>query len=301
MPPPDLRSRRPEHQPERRVGLADEIGERDRRNEQYRRAEDRPVASAERRDREGVGESHQRADQSGQRHELEELVGREWKAGLRKLGGDDPPDQPDRKADVLGNDRPDQIASGDDLPFDSQNFSSSGFQSEIQVGSSCSSAISFQLSSAVMTRGMRARAGEPRFGDLTRRMVIFDGRHQWRRHELFKLRASLLRCKIYIYFNGLYALPETFAGANSHGKFAIRSFLELRFAQSCAAHKNWAGLLSGLAIPILNLAGVDRFLCLNREISGNKPGDFRLFRFATVNGMSIASYGQSTKTARRIV
>ena len=65
-----------QHQPERRVGLGDEIGERHRRDEQHRRAEDRPVAAAERRHREGVGKPHQRADQPGQRDELKQLVGR---------------------------------------------------------------------------------------------------------------------------------------------------------------------------------------------------------------------------------
>ena len=101
------------HQPERRLGMADEIGECNRRNEQHRRAEDRPVAAAERRDHERVGKPHQRADQSGQRHELKQLVGRVVEAGRRQLGGDDAPDQPDRKADMLGNDRPDEIAPGD--------------------------------------------------------------------------------------------------------------------------------------------------------------------------------------------
>ena len=89
----------------------------DRRDEQQRRADDRPVAAAERRHREGVGKAHQRADQPGQRHELEQLVGRVVEAGLRQLGRDDAPDQPDRKAEMLGDDRPDQIAAGDRLPW----------------------------------------------------------------------------------------------------------------------------------------------------------------------------------------
>jgi hypothetical protein len=69
-------------------------------------------------------------------------------------------------------------------------------------------------------------------------MIGFDGRHQWRQHRLFKRHAKLLRCKIRIYFNNLPELPEIFAGSPSHGKFAIRSFLELRFAQLlCAAQE----------------------------------------------------------------
>ena len=65
--------------------------------------------------RERVRKPHQRADQPGQRDELEQLVGRVVKAGLRQLGRDDAPDQPDREAEMLGNDRPDQVAPGDRL------------------------------------------------------------------------------------------------------------------------------------------------------------------------------------------
>jgi hypothetical protein len=35
------------------------------------------------------------------------------KAGLRQLRCDDAPEQPDRKAEMLGDDRPDEIAAGD--------------------------------------------------------------------------------------------------------------------------------------------------------------------------------------------
>ena len=104
-----------QHQPERRFGFADEIGERERRDKQHRRAEDRPVPATERRYRKRVGKSHERADQPGQRHQLKQLVGRVVEAGLRQLGCDDAPDQPDRKSDVLGDDRPDEIAAGDDF------------------------------------------------------------------------------------------------------------------------------------------------------------------------------------------
>jgi hypothetical protein len=34
---------------------------------------------------------------------------------LRQFGRDDAPDQPHRKSDVLGNDRPDEVATGDDF------------------------------------------------------------------------------------------------------------------------------------------------------------------------------------------
>ncbi|MGY4486539.1 hypothetical protein ACVWWR_005730 [Bradyrhizobium sp. LM3.2] len=104
-----------QHQPERRVGLAHKVGERERRNEQDRGTEDGPVAAAEGRHREGVGKAHQRADQPGHCDELEQLVGGVVEARLRQLGGDDAPDQPDREADMLGHDRPDQVASRDSL------------------------------------------------------------------------------------------------------------------------------------------------------------------------------------------
>ena len=46
-------------------------------------------------------------------YELKELVRAEMKAGLRQLRYDDAPEQPDRKAEMLGEDRPDEIAAGD--------------------------------------------------------------------------------------------------------------------------------------------------------------------------------------------
>jgi hypothetical protein len=97
------------------VGLGDEMGQRDRRKDQHGRAEDRPVAPAEGGDRKGVGEADQAPDEARQRHQLEELVGRVVKAGLRQLGGDDAPYQPDREAEVLGENRPDQVAPRDGL------------------------------------------------------------------------------------------------------------------------------------------------------------------------------------------
>src|SRR6266496_3356974 len=50
---------------------------------------------------------------SPQRYELKELVRGVMKAGLRQLHCDDAPEQPDRKAEILGDDRPDEIAAGD--------------------------------------------------------------------------------------------------------------------------------------------------------------------------------------------
>jgi hypothetical protein len=48
--------------------------------------------------------------------------------------------------------------------------------------------------------------------------------------KLFKLCANLPRRKIYMFFNILWQSPKTFAAVNPHAKFAIRLFLEWRFA-----------------------------------------------------------------------
>ncbi len=109
------KGRHQQHQPERRFGVADEVGKRQRRDEQHRGGEDGPVAAAERRHRESIGKTHQGADQARQRHELEQLVSIEMEACRRQLGRHDRPDRPDRKADMLGHDRPDQIAAGNKL------------------------------------------------------------------------------------------------------------------------------------------------------------------------------------------
>ncbi len=116
------RRRYEKHQPKRRVGLGDEISERDGRDEQHRGAEDRPVAAAERRHCKRVGKAHQRADQSGQRDELKQLVGGVMEIGLRQFGRDDRPDQPDRKADMFSDDRPDEIAPGNKLALGFPKF-----------------------------------------------------------------------------------------------------------------------------------------------------------------------------------
>jgi hypothetical protein len=73
-------------------------------------------------------------------------------------------------------------------------------------------------------------------------MIGFDGRHQWRQHKLFKLRAKLVQYKIYKFHKALPTMPQTFARRNPHGKFAIRLFIELRFAQFlCAAQELSSG------------------------------------------------------------
>jgi len=102
-----------QHQPERSVGPCHEIGKRKDGDEQHSGAEGGPIAPAERGRGEGVGKADQRTDQTRERYELKVLIGCVGKAGLRQLGCDDAPDQPDRKTEMLGGDRPDEIAEGD--------------------------------------------------------------------------------------------------------------------------------------------------------------------------------------------
>ena len=109
------------------------VREPERRDQQQGRAGHRPVAAAELRDRERVRQPEQRADQVGQRHQQEELLRRVVEAGRDQERRADAPDQPDREAEVLGEDRPDQVAPGDrPCRSRSQNSGSSGRQSSIQ-------------------------------------------------------------------------------------------------------------------------------------------------------------------------
>ena len=89
------------------------VREQQRRHQQQRAADDRPVAPAELRHRERVGQPQQRADEVGERHEQEQLLRGEREALREQEGRGDAPDQPDREADVLGEDRPHQVAAGD--------------------------------------------------------------------------------------------------------------------------------------------------------------------------------------------
>src|SRR5262249_53782941 len=63
--------------------------------------------------RKRIRKPHERADESRQRDELKQLVRRVMKAGLRQLGCDDAPEQPDRKPEMLGKNRPDEITLSD--------------------------------------------------------------------------------------------------------------------------------------------------------------------------------------------
>jgi len=87
--------------------------ERKHGDEKQRGGDDGPIAAADYGWHEAVRETGQRAHQSWDRRELKELVRGVMKAGLRQPRYDDAPDQPDRKAVMQGEDRPDEIAAGD--------------------------------------------------------------------------------------------------------------------------------------------------------------------------------------------
>ena len=115
------------------VGSLHGVREQQRRHQQQRGAGDRPVAPAELRHRERVGQPQQRADQVGERDQQEQLLRRELEALREQERRRDAPDQPDREAEVLGEDRPDQVAAGDRAAASAPRTSaSSGRQSSIQ-------------------------------------------------------------------------------------------------------------------------------------------------------------------------
>jgi hypothetical protein len=59
-------------------------------------------------------------------------------------------------------------------------------------------------------------------------MIGFEGRHQWRQHKLFKLRAKLLQCENQLDHNKLVAERNLLHDGLPHLKFAIRLFLVRR-------------------------------------------------------------------------
>ena len=179
-----------QHQPERRIGLADEIGEPERRDEQHRGAEDGPVAAAERGHGKGVGKPHQRADQPGYRHQLKQLVGR--------VSGSRPAAIWSRRCSRSA--RPKtrharQRSTRSDCAG-RQPCRSSSKTSHLRAsipksrsGSALSPEISFlrlyRPSGVIETACERhggAPPGEPDLAKPQIRMIGFDGRLQWRQH-----------------------------------------------------------------------------------------------------------------------
>jgi hypothetical protein len=61
-------------------------------------------------------------------------------------------------------------------------------------------------------------------------MIGFDGRHQWRRHKLFKLRAKALQRKKYLCYNRLDAKLTLLVDRDPASKICDPLI-------SCAAHK----------------------------------------------------------------
>src|SRR5216684_8134285 len=77
------------------------------------------------------------------------------------------------------------------LPLVFQNVSSSGFQSEIQVGFGELIEISFLNKRGIgfleITRKHDGARRGPSSGGVTNRVIGFGGRRRWRQHQLFKL------------------------------------------------------------------------------------------------------------------
>ncbi len=216
-----------QHQPERRIGLADEIGQTQRRNQQHTRREDGPVAAAERRHREGIGKAHQGADQARKRNELEQLVGGEVKACRRQLGRHDRPDRPDRKADILGDDRPDQIAPGNELACRIPEGLVLGipFRNPRRI---LIAHTQIPFSSLVVCRHESAFRRDPgASGSRVQMMAFEDGSGGVRRSysSFVPARAEAEMADRLMCYE---AMPEISASADSHSKFAIRSFLVRR-------------------------------------------------------------------------
>jgi hypothetical protein len=69
-------------------------------------------------------------------------------------------------------------------------------------------------------------------------MIGFDGRHQWRREKLFKLRAKPLQCEIYNNLNELLGSPEILANLGRIENLRFAHFLNCDSLNSCAPHKN---------------------------------------------------------------
>ena len=100
--------------PERRApGSARTSASADRRDEQQQRRDDGPVAAAEDRHRERVGDPQRRADEARQRDEPELLVDGQDEPGRRQQRDDDAPQRPDGEAEELGEDRQAEVAAGD--------------------------------------------------------------------------------------------------------------------------------------------------------------------------------------------
>src|SRR6266446_1849184 len=90
--------------------------------------------------------------------------------------------------------------------------------------------------------------GGPQSGGVTIRMIGFDGRLQWRRHKLFKLRAKRPRRKKAISYKGLRVGSRRDPNCNPHPKFAIRSFLVRRTRNEQAMQTRLFQAASGSAI-----------------------------------------------------
>ena len=113
LPPPrPARAAHSEQGAERGAGLRDRPGERGGGQHQQEGGDDGPVAAAEDRHGERVGDPQRRADQAGEGDEPELLVQRQAEAGCGQVWHDHAPQGPDAEAEELGEDRDRQVAPG---------------------------------------------------------------------------------------------------------------------------------------------------------------------------------------------
>ena len=98
---------------ERGLGVGHHDAEQRGGDEQEAGRDDRPVASAEDRDHEGVGEPQRGADEARHRDEPEQLGAGQVEARRGEHDDDDAPQLPDDEPEELGEDRPAEVAAGD--------------------------------------------------------------------------------------------------------------------------------------------------------------------------------------------
>ena len=153
-------------------------------------------------------------------------------AGRRQLGGDDAPDQPDRKSDMLGDDRPDQIASGDDLALGiPERLRLPGSSPKSRSGLCRSWRCILSTVIAGHARGTAARSGEAPVGRCSQiRMIGFRRTASMASAQAYSsFVPSLACCMKAMYRNDALDEQEaTMSGAHTHSKFAICSILVRR-------------------------------------------------------------------------
>src|SRR5882757_8881564 len=98
-------------------------------------------------------------------------------------------------------------------------------------------------SPAVMPRAWKRVPGRPRSGGFTIRMIGLEGRLQWRRHKLFKLRARRVQCENVISYRPLCSRVACAKPANRTQNLRFAQFL-------CAAQEMGRGVIRHCEEPL---------------------------------------------------